>query len=178
MNYKFINLANPKDKSLRVLQILFIITASSLLCLLYTISNPIIRVRNMRSDIFYQAATVITLLILPALSRSLRMKWGMTLIATGYFLLAAIENWVLQLFPAEPKLGPILTHTTHFQPAMFPMLIMIPAFFMDIVMMKLKANEWVKSTWLSIIFVAGCNTISFQRIFIAIAKCPQLVFWC
>jgi hypothetical protein len=150
---KFINLAKPSDKSLRVLQVLFIITASSLLCLLYTISNPIIRIRNMRSDIFYQAATVITLLILPAFSRSLRMKWGMTAIALGYFFLQATENWVLQIFPAEPKLGPILTHTTHFQPAMFPMLIMIPAFFMDLVMLKSKAGEWVKSVYISVIFV-------------------------
>jgi hypothetical protein len=81
------------------------------------------------------------------------MKWGMTAIAIGYFILQATVNWVLQIFPAEPKLGPILTHTTHFQPAMFPMLIMVPAFFMDLVMMKSKGNEWVKSFFLSSIFV-------------------------
>ena len=107
----------------------------------------------MRGALFYQTAAGISLLLLPALSRSLRMKWGMTAIATGYFMLAATINWVLQIFPAEPKLGPILTHTTHFQPAMFPMLIIIPAIFMDIVMMKSKASEWVKATFFSLIFV-------------------------
>lgn len=150
---KYLNLASSKDKSLFLLQVLFIISASSLLCLVYTISNPVIRVRDMRSAIFYQCATAITLLLLPALSRALRMKWGMTSIAVGYFLLAAVVNWILQLFPAEPKLGPVLTHITHFQPEMFPMLVMIPAIFMDLIMMKLKANDWGKSVWLSLIFV-------------------------
>ncbi len=150
---KYINLTNPKNKSLLIFQILFIISACSLLCLLFTISNPIIRVRNMRGALFYQAATVITLLILPAFCRALRMKWGMTSIAIGYFLIAAIVNWTLQIFPAEPKLGPILTHTTHFQPEMFPLLIMIPAIFMDLVMARSKANDWGKAMRLSAIFV-------------------------
>lgn len=150
---KYINLANPDDKSLRLLQILFLISASSLLCLVFTISNPVIKIRYMRTATFYQVAAVISLLLLPALSRALRMKWGMTAIASAYFLLQAIVNWVLQLFHAEPKLGPILTHTTHFQPAMFPMLIMVPAFFMDLVMIKSKANEWTKAAYISVIFV-------------------------
>lgn len=150
---KYINHADPNDKSLPVLQFLYIVAASSLLCMLFTISNPVIKVRSMRTTSFYMVATIITLLLLPAFNRSLRMKWGMTAVATGYFLLQAIVNWVLQLFPAEPKLGPILTHITHFQPAMFPMLIMIPAIFMDMVMAKSKSNDWVKACLLSVIFV-------------------------
>jgi hypothetical protein len=150
---KYLNLANPSDKSLRTLRVLLVIASSSLLCLLYTISNPVIKIRYMRSDLFYQTVAAITLLILPALSRSLRMKWGMTAIAIGYFTLQATVNWVLQIFPAEPKLGPILTHTTHFQPSMFPMLIMIPAVFMDWVLLKSKSNDWMKSFLLSSIFV-------------------------
>jgi hypothetical protein len=150
---KYLNLAKPTDKSLRLLRILLVIASSSLLCLIYTISNPVIKIRYMRGALFYQTVTAITLLILPALSRSLRMKWGMTAIAIGYFTLQATVNWVLQIFHAEPKLGPILTHTTHFQPAMFPMLIMIPAMFMDLVMTKSKSNDWMKSGLLSLIFV-------------------------
>ncbi len=150
---KYLNLANPSDKSLRILQVLFVIAASSLLCLIYTISNPVIKIRAMRGALFYQTVAAISLLILPALSRSLRMKWGMTAIAVGYFILQASVNWILQMFHAEPKLGPILTHTTHFQPEMFPMLIMIPAIFMDLVMLKSKSNDWMKSFFLSLIFV-------------------------
>ncbi len=150
---KYINHADPTDKSLRLLQFLYIVTASSLLCMIFTISNPIIKVRYMRTSSFYLAATTITLLLLPAFSRSLRMKWGMTALATGYFLLQGIVNWVLQIFPAEPKLGPILTHITHFQPAMFPMLIMIPAIFMDMIMARSKGNDWIKAFFISITFV-------------------------
>jgi hypothetical protein len=150
---KYLNLANPSDKSLRILRVLLVVASSSLLCLLYTISNPVIKIRYMRRDLFYVAVTAITLLILPALSRSMRMKWGMTAIAIGYFTLQATVNWVLQIFPAEPKLGPILTHITHFQPAMFPMLIMIPAVLMDLVLLKSKSSDWMKSFFMSAIFV-------------------------
>jgi len=59
----------------------------------------------------------------------------------------------LPLFPAEPKLGPILTHTTHFQPAQFPLLIIFPALVMDIVMQRSKANDWMKAFLLSVSFV-------------------------
>ncbi len=150
---KYINLSHENDKSLLVLQVLFVITASSFLCLLYTIANPIIRVRQMRTAVFYQVATALTLLVLPAFRRALRMKWGMTAITIGYFLLAAIANWILQLFPAEPKLGPVLTHLKNFQPAMFPMFLMVPAVFMDIVMAKANLNDWIKAVLISVIFV-------------------------
>jgi hypothetical protein len=65
----------------------------------------------------------------------------------------AISNWVLQLFPAEPKLGPILTHLTHFQPAQFPALVFIPALAMDSILQHSKANDWIKAFWLSLCFV-------------------------
>jgi hypothetical protein len=136
-----------------LLQFLFTACACSLLCMVYTLGTDFLHVRGMRNSLFYMVATGATLLFLPAFSRALRMRWGMTAIAAGYFLVVAITNWILQLFPAEPKLGPILTHLTHFQPSQFPLLVVVPALAMDWVMQRSRSGDWVKAFLLSVTFI-------------------------
>ena len=136
-----------------LLQFLFVVSGCSLLTMVYTLGTDYLHIRGMRGPLFYIIASVASLLLLPAFGRALRSKWGMTAITGGYFLLVAISNWILQLFPAEPKLGPILTHITHFQPAQFPALVFIPAMAMDLVLQQNKANDWIKALLMSIVFV-------------------------
>jgi hypothetical protein len=161
---KYINALQPQENALqtgagvqngqlRQLRSLFIVCASSLMVMLFTLGSAFLDSRNMRSAIFYEVATLIALLFLPAFGRALRMKWGMTAIASGYFFLSALSSWILQLFPAEPRLGPILTHTTHFQPAHFPLLIIVPAVGMDWLMRRRKTGEWATALALTMIFV-------------------------
>jgi hypothetical protein len=138
---------------LALLQFLFVLCASSLLCMMDTLATSFLETRNMRLPIFYEVATLISLLFLPAFGRALRMKWGMTMVALGYFLICGASNWILQLFPAEPRLGPILTHTTYFQPSNFPVLLFIPAAMMDLLSQRLKGNEWSRALLLSLGFV-------------------------
>jgi len=153
INGETIGNASTPNGQVFLLQFLFIVCACCLLCGLYTLGSDYLHYRGMRNPLFYIVASFISLLFLPAFSRVLRMKWGMTAIALGYFLIVGATNWILPLFPAEPKLGPILTHTTHFQPAQFPLLIIFPALAMDLVMQYSKANDWVKAFLLSVSFV-------------------------
>jgi hypothetical protein len=44
--------------------------------------------------------------------------------------------WILPLFPAEPKLGPVYTPITHFIPWEFPLLLMIPAVVIDLILQR------------------------------------------
>jgi hypothetical protein len=138
----------------RILQLLFIVGAASLLCMVYTLGTDALGVRRMRSPLFYEIVSSVTLLLLPAFGRALRLRWAMTAVALGYFLIIAVSNWVLQLFPAEPKLGPILTHLTHFQAGPFPLLIIVPALAMDFVLHQPTSGEWRKAPLLSVVFVA------------------------
>jgi hypothetical protein len=140
-------------KQLAWLRFLFILCASSLMVMLFTLGSAYLDPRLMRNAIFYEVATLIALLFLPMFGRALRMKWGMTAIAIGYFLILALSSWILQLFPAEPKLGPILTHTTHFQSAHFPLLIVVPALGMDMLMQRSTTGEWVRAFLLTVFFV-------------------------
>ncbi len=131
------------------------------------------------AGLFYIIAAIASLLFLPAFGSALRMKWGITAVTGGYFLLVAVSNWVLQLFPAEPRLGPILTHITNFQPAQFPALVFIPAIAMDLVLQRSKAGDWTKAFLLSVAFVglAGSRAISVERVPAGITRRAELVLW-
>jgi len=146
---KYLNTSTNQKKTL---QLLFIIAASSLVCMFCTLGTEYFDYRNMRTGLFYQIAAGLLLLLLPSLARELQMKWGMTLISFGYFILMAGSNWILQLFPAEPKLGPILNHVTHFQGLTFPMLFIFPAMLMDI-LMQVKMSDWKRASLLATIFI-------------------------
>jgi hypothetical protein len=135
------------------LRVLFVIGASSLMVMLYTLFTEYLHPHGMRAPLFYIIASVISLLFLPAFGRALRLKWGMTAVALGYTTIVACSNWILQLFPAEPKLGPILTHTTHFQPGYFPLLIVFPAIILDWIAQRSRSNDWITGLWMSLAFV-------------------------
>jgi hypothetical protein len=136
------------------LRFLFLVDASSLLVMIYTLMTDYLLNRRMRTPIFYNIAAVASLLFLPAFGRALRLRWGMTAVALGYFLIVAGSNWILQLFPAEPKLGPILNHITHFQSGPFPLLVIIPAAAMDLIAQRSQAGDWIKALLMSVSFVA------------------------
>lgn len=137
-----------------ILKGMFVIVSSCLLCLLYTLLSDYIDSRNQHTALFYQVVTAISLLLLPAFGRVSGLKWGMTAIAASYFMIGGLVNWILPLFPAVPRLGPVLNPVTHFQPLHFPLLVFIPAIAMDLVMHKVKLNDWIKAALMSIFFVA------------------------
>ena len=165
---KYINLLNVSDE-VRILnnrrkviyQVLFVMSAASLLCMSCTLLTEYLETRSQHLSLFYQVAAASVLLFLPALSKASRMKWGMTSIAIGYFVILGVANWVLQQFPAEPKLGPILNPVTYFQPLYFPILFFIPAVAMDMVMQKMKRNDWIKAALISSVFVIILFTVQY-----------------
>ena len=144
-----------------IYQVLFVISAASLLCMSCTLFTEYMSTRQQHTSLFYQIAAASILLFLPALSKALRMKWGMTAITIGYFIILASCNCILQQFWAEPKLGPILNPVTFFQPLQFPILFFIPAIAMDLVMQKGSRNEWIKAAMLSTIFVIVLFAVQF-----------------
>lgn len=136
-----------------VLRALFVVSAASLLTMVYLLGSEYMQIHNMRGGGYYILCTVATLLFLPAFGQAVRMRWGMTAIAGGYFVLVAVSGWILEAFPAEPKLGPILTHITHFQPEHFPALVFIPALAMDLVMQHAAVGDWRRAFLLGLVFV-------------------------
>src|SRR6185369_15619729 len=65
--------------------------------------------------------------------------------ALVYMLIIASMVWVLPLFPGEPKLGPIYRRVDHFVPLPFPLLLVVPAFVIDLIRNAIgHGRSWVR----------------------------------
>lgn len=63
-------------------------------------------------------------------------RWGCTTVAGIYTVILLAFEWILPLFPAEPKLGPVYQHVTHLIPLRFPLLLIVPAIVLDLLWRK------------------------------------------
>jgi len=61
-----------------------------------------------------------------------RNRWACTLTSAMYMVFVIGAILILPLFPAEPKLGPVYTMVTSFIPPKFPILLLVPALFLDL----------------------------------------------
>ncbi len=70
-----------------------------------------------------------------------------------YSLFVLIMMWVLPLFPAQPKLGPVYQDITHMVPLPFPLLLVVPAFFLDLMWpLFQKAPKWQQALFGGVAF--------------------------
>src|SRR6266481_4390489 len=76
-----------------------------------------------RTSLFYQMSAATFPLYLVGLARASKFRWGATWIALVYMAIMALMDWVLQIFPGHPRLGPIYNPVTHFVPMPFPLLL-------------------------------------------------------
>jgi hypothetical protein len=84
------------------------------------------------------AIAVPAVLIAPAWGS--QWRWGCTAVAGIYTAILLFFEWVLPLFPAEPKLGPVYQHITHLVPLHFPLLLIVPAVVLDLLWRK--TGDW------------------------------------
>ncbi len=97
----------------------------------------------LHSAISYMVMSIGTLLLLEALARASGHRWARTIMTGVYSAFVLILMWVLPLFPAQPKLGPVYQNITHMVPLPFPMLLIVPAFFLDLMWPIFKdAPKW------------------------------------
>jgi hypothetical protein len=85
----------------------------------------------MHESSLYQAVALAVPAVLAAVGTASERRWAATAIASTYSLFICALIWVLPLFSAEPKLGPVLTPVTHFIPPEFPLLLVVPALALD-----------------------------------------------
>jgi hypothetical protein len=110
----------------------------------------------MHSALFYRVMTIGVPLILIAFGRASGHRWGSTIIASVYTVWMCAGLWIFPLFPASPKLGPVLTNVTHMLPLGFPMLLIAPAVLLDLVFRKTAGRRrWFQAAIAGTIFLAG-----------------------
>jgi hypothetical protein len=81
-----------------------------------------------------------------AASRASENRWAATIVTGFYTAMHLCFMWILQLIPAEPKLGPVYQKITHLVPPDFPLLMIVPAIVFDLVrryltMQNASANQ-------------------------------------
>jgi hypothetical protein len=128
---------NRAHESIRpALERLFLYVGGTVLCESLLIKLESISRADQHNARFYIVVLLGTPAILAALSIASERKWAATTIAAVYTAFALAFLWILPLFHAEPKLGPVYRQVTHFIPWEFPLLIIVPAFVMDVIMQR------------------------------------------
>ena len=91
---------------------------------------------EMHTALFYIVVVLGTPAILVAIAVASRQRWACTTMALVYSAFAVALLWILPLFAAEPKLGPVYRVVTHFIPWEFPLLMIVPAFAVDLLLQR------------------------------------------
>jgi hypothetical protein len=108
----------------------------------------------MHSAIFYRAFAVAYPAQLALVRRISSRRWACVTAAAVYLVLSLAQEWVLPLFPAEQKLGPVLQRVPYMVPLGFPVMIIGPALMLDLLWPWMKRlNVWVQGALAGIVFV-------------------------
>ena len=108
----------------------------------------------MHSGVYYRVVSMVVPLVLAGVARASGKRWAATTVAAVYWLFWAGMGWILPLFPAEPKLGPVYHHVTQFVPPEFPMLLFVPALALDLLWGRTRDwNLWKKAAVSAILFL-------------------------
>ena len=105
---------------------------------------------------FYRTLSRPVALLLVAVTVAGRKRWPATTAALVYMIVLAGTSWILMLFPATPKLGPIYQDITHYVPLDFPLLLVVPALAIDLTWERVRDRAWwIASLALGVVFVVA-----------------------
>jgi hypothetical protein len=122
---------DSRDKFSRLL----LYSGSLLLCLLLMLGYEYIGDQTlMHSAIYYRVLGMIVPVVLVGIGQTSGRRWAATSVASIYTGLWLAGNWILPLFPAHPKLGPVFTPINHMVPLGFPVLLVPGALALDLVL--------------------------------------------
>ena len=103
---------------------------------------------------FYLAMSIAVPTTLIGVANASENRWAATTIAAVYTLFTASLIWILPLFPAQPKLGPVFNPVTQFIPPSFPILMIVPAFALDLIRPRIRGwNLWAQALVCGGVFV-------------------------
>jgi hypothetical protein len=119
------------------------------------ISEYASRPNEMHNPLFYKVAAGTFPLVLVAFARSGRLRFPAAAAAAVYMAIMLAMIWILQLFPAVPRLAPIYVAVTHMVPPSFPLLLVVPALGIDLLVgSALGRRGWLVSAAAGLLFVA------------------------
>ncbi len=101
---------------------------------------------------FYEFSAATFPFYLMWLARGSKLRWAATWIALVYMGITAAMAWVLPLFPGQPRLGPIYNPVRHFVALPFPLILMVPAFGLDLLRLWIgHGRGWLRDWLLAVV---------------------------
>jgi hypothetical protein len=98
----------------------------------------------LHNSVAYKAMALGVPLYLAMLWQASRFRFASTVEAAIYTLFVIGLILILPLFPASPRLGPVLHPVTQFIPPKFPILLIVPAFALDLLWWRTRQwNAWL-----------------------------------
>ena len=98
---------------------------------------------------FFLVSAGIMPFLLVGIARSARFRWGATAAAAIYMGVTMLMLWILQLFPAQPLLAPILRQVDRMVPPAFPILLVVPALVTDLIITRIPGGAARLRQWLA-----------------------------
>jgi hypothetical protein len=110
---------------------------------------------DMHAARFYRVTAIGLPLILVATARPSKLRWPATTTAALYMSIVLLLMWTLQLFPATAKLAPIYNPIARMVPPPFPLLLVAPAFAIDLLMRRFRGRDWLLAPLIGVAFVGS-----------------------
>jgi hypothetical protein len=112
------------------------------------------------ASVFYRVSAMAFPAFLVALSRASSMRWSATWATLCYMAVRILMGWILPLFPATPKLGPIFNPLTHMAAMEFPLLLFAPAMAIDVLSRRFgkdasATRDWITAPLFGLAFVVA-----------------------
>jgi hypothetical protein len=124
------------DGARRALQRLFLYVGGTVICESLLLKMEYISRSQMHSPLFYIVVALGTPGVLVAIAVASRRRWACTIMTAVYSAFGLAFLWLLPLVHAEPKLGPVYQPVTHMIPWEFPLLMIVPAFAIDLILQR------------------------------------------
>jgi hypothetical protein len=108
----------------------------------------------MHNALVYRMVCIFVPAVLAGVARASEKRWPATTVAAIYTIFWGGMGWILPLFPAQPKLGPVYYQVTQFVPPEFPLLLIVPALALDIFWRRTRGwNPWKQAAVSGAIFL-------------------------
>ena len=111
---------------------LYLYGAGLLVLLAATVATEHTQRWDMHQSHFYKVSAGVFLFFLISSARASIARWPATTVAAVYTGLTLFMLVLMPLFPAQPLLGPIYVQVDRFMPPDFPLLLIVPAFALDL----------------------------------------------
>src|SRR5205823_4381440 len=134
---------------------LFLYVGGMILVCLSVLQMEVVYRTNMHTVHCYHLLAMIAPVVFTAIARGTGYRWAATGVAGVYTVFVLLMSWILPLFPAEPKLGPVLHQLHQFTPPEFPLLLIVPALVLDLMWQRTaRWGLWKQAAISGFVFLA------------------------